>query len=233
MVTTLRNPRHERFAQELAGGKTAIEAYRLAGYRPDRPNASRLQYEHNILHRVDEILAERERIHAQATVLAIERATVNKEWVLDRLRQNVERAMQIEQVKRASGIPTGEFRYQGSVANRALELLGKELGMFYDRAENRLSLEARVAAMTPQERLALADELLERAQKYVPLFEQYQREHPAQNYQTGRGSSAATSVRCTLLLMATAGTARAILRTRKTRDLRELEPQVGNARHHD
>ena len=32
-MPTLRNPRHERFAQELATGKTADAAYVLAGYR--------------------------------------------------------------------------------------------------------------------------------------------------------------------------------------------------------
>jgi hypothetical protein len=31
--------------------------------------------------------------------------------------------------------PTGEYRYDGSVANRALELLGKQQGMFIDRHE--------------------------------------------------------------------------------------------------
>jgi phage terminase small subunit len=37
-VPTLRNPRHERFAQELAAGKTADAAYVLAGYRENRSN---------------------------------------------------------------------------------------------------------------------------------------------------------------------------------------------------
>lgn len=32
-MPTLRNRRHERFAQELAAGKTADAAYVLAGYR--------------------------------------------------------------------------------------------------------------------------------------------------------------------------------------------------------
>ena len=35
----------------------------------------------------------------------------------------------------AEGTETGEYRYEGSVANRALELLGKEFGMFVDRSE--------------------------------------------------------------------------------------------------
>ena len=38
----LKNPKHERFAQELAKGKSATEAYRLAGYKPDDGHASRL-----------------------------------------------------------------------------------------------------------------------------------------------------------------------------------------------
>ena len=31
------------------------------------------------------------------------------------------------------GEPTGDYVYQGTVVNRSLELLGKELGMFADR----------------------------------------------------------------------------------------------------
>ena len=41
-MPTLRNPRHERFAEELATGKTADAAYVLAGYQENRSNAARL-----------------------------------------------------------------------------------------------------------------------------------------------------------------------------------------------
>ena len=41
-VPTLHNPRHERFAQELAAGDTADAAYVLAGYQENRSNAARL-----------------------------------------------------------------------------------------------------------------------------------------------------------------------------------------------
>jgi hypothetical protein len=54
---------------------------------------------------------------------------------LRRLRENVERAMQGEPVLDRKGLPTGEWRYDGAVANRALELLGKELGLFIERRE--------------------------------------------------------------------------------------------------
>jgi hypothetical protein len=55
--------------------------------------------------------------------------------VIETLVTNVQRAMQAEEVKRPDGMGTGEYRYEGSVANRALELLGKHLGMFIDRHE--------------------------------------------------------------------------------------------------
>lgn len=52
----LANARHERFAQELAKGKTADEAYQLAGYAENRGNASTLKAKQIIKDRVDEIL---------------------------------------------------------------------------------------------------------------------------------------------------------------------------------
>jgi hypothetical protein len=54
-VPTLRNPRHERFAQELATGKTADAGYVLAGYKENRSNAARLNASQNIQQRVAEI----------------------------------------------------------------------------------------------------------------------------------------------------------------------------------
>ena len=55
-MPALANPKHERFAQELAKGKTADEAYRLAGYKASRSAASRLSANVNISTRVKEIL---------------------------------------------------------------------------------------------------------------------------------------------------------------------------------
>ena len=52
----------------------------------------------------------------RVTDKAIERAALTKAWVIERLRDNAERAL--------------EMPHGSSVANRALELLGTELGMF-------------------------------------------------------------------------------------------------------
>ncbi|RDE07724.1 hypothetical protein [Pelagibacterium lacus] len=51
----LPNPRHESFAQALAKGKTADDAYAQAGYRPNRKNAWRLKTNEDIAARVAEL----------------------------------------------------------------------------------------------------------------------------------------------------------------------------------
>lgn len=54
-MPALKNTRHERFAQELAKGKSQAEAYELAGYAPSEPNASRLTRNDKVQARVVEL----------------------------------------------------------------------------------------------------------------------------------------------------------------------------------
>ena len=110
-------------------------AYALAGFKPNSGNASTLKRRDAILKRVDEILRTRQRVEAEATALAVKKTGLTKAWVLERLQMNAERALQVRAVVDSAGKPTGQFKYDGSVANRALELIGKELGMFVDRRE--------------------------------------------------------------------------------------------------
>ena len=51
-MAALKNTRHERFAQELAKGKSQAEAYELAGYKASRSAAARLAADVNICARV-------------------------------------------------------------------------------------------------------------------------------------------------------------------------------------
>ena len=51
----LSNPRHERFCQYLAQGKTATEAYALAGYKPSRFNASHLADNPRVIERLQQL----------------------------------------------------------------------------------------------------------------------------------------------------------------------------------
>ncbi len=76
-MPTLTNCRHERFAQELAKGKSAAEAYTLAGFKPTGRTRPAYNGLNNILHRVAEIQAltadmERQATQAAAEALAID-----------------------------------------------------------------------------------------------------------------------------------------------------------------
>jgi phage terminase small subunit len=68
----LKNSRQERFAQELAKGKSQVEAYALAGYKPHDSAAARLFGNVRIRDRVTE-LKERAAEKAEVTVADIVR----------------------------------------------------------------------------------------------------------------------------------------------------------------
>ena len=121
-MPVLPNIKHELFAQGLAKGLSADAAYQAAGYKRDRGNAARLTANDSIQKRVAEIQDK-----------AAETAEVNKAWIMERLKETVERAMQAAPVLDREGNPTGEYKYPGNTAIKALELLGKELGMFAQR----------------------------------------------------------------------------------------------------
>lgn len=122
------NPRQARFVDEypidLNGRRAAIRA----GYSENGADvqAVRLLKDPRI---AAAIAAKRAKIS--------EKAEVTQEYVLARLTENVERAMQVEPVRDREGNETGEYTYQGAVANRALELLGKHLGMFSENVNLR------------------------------------------------------------------------------------------------
>ena len=60
-MPVLSNAKHELFCQHLALGKTASEAYELAGYKPSRSNASVLRAKQNVSDRLSEILQQSEK----------------------------------------------------------------------------------------------------------------------------------------------------------------------------
>lgn len=133
-VPVLPNSRHERFAQELAAGNTADKAYELAGFKQNRGNAASLKAKEHIATRVESILNDRAQAVSGATEKAIEKLALTKEWVISRLMENAERALQKVPVMDDEGRVT-EYKYDGATANRALELLGKHLGILIDRKE--------------------------------------------------------------------------------------------------
>ena len=66
----------------------------------------------------------------------LERLGVRADWVLEKLVENVNRSMRATRALDADGEPIGDFRYEGTVANKSLELLGKHLKLFTEKVEH-------------------------------------------------------------------------------------------------
>ena len=110
-MPVLDRPSWEKFAKAVASGKTQRAAYKACGFKAKDVDsaASDLANNPKVKQRIKELTA-------RVTDKAIERAALTKEWVLEGLRSNAEKALQVE-----GG---------SAVANRALELLGNHLGLF-------------------------------------------------------------------------------------------------------
>lgn len=120
------SPMQERFVDEYMKDLNAAQAAIRAGY--SAKTASRIG---------PELLGKT--LVAEAVQKAKEkrakRVELDAAWVVRRLVRNANRAASAEPVRDKEGNPTGEYRYEGSVVNKALELLGRHLGMFVDRVE--------------------------------------------------------------------------------------------------
>jgi len=77
---------------------------------------------------VAEAIAEQQRNREQRTL-------VTADYVITSLKNVAERCQQAEPVLDNHGQPTGEYRFDSGGANRALELLGKNLKLFTDKTE--------------------------------------------------------------------------------------------------
>ncbi len=120
------NARQERFAAEYLVDLNATQAAIRAGY-----SAKTACEQGYALLRNPQVAAA---IAAGRQRQAV-RVEITQDEVLSILRTNAARAAQAEPVRDREGNPTGEYTYQGSVVNRAAELLGKHLGMFTERVD--------------------------------------------------------------------------------------------------
>jgi energy-converting hydrogenase A subunit M len=113
--------RDETFAQALADGKTAGEAYQLAGYSGGAANARRKKASPAIKQLLAAILSKREAIQTEVVAGLAAKIVVTREFVIDVLTRNIDEARE-----------KGDL---GAV-NKAAELLGKDIGMFVERSVN-------------------------------------------------------------------------------------------------
>jgi phage terminase small subunit len=116
----LRNAKYEAFCFNVVAGKTLTLAYKDAGFAGDRRNAAELAKRDYITRRIAEITRQRQDIARRAAQSYEAKHTITREWVLDRLRHVAESAIADN---------------DRPAANRSLELLGREIGMFIERKE--------------------------------------------------------------------------------------------------
>jgi len=75
-------------------------------------------------------------------VVVAEKAQIDAQWVLEQAVKVHERCMQAEPVIDKEGGPTGEYKFEHSGANKALEIIGKHVNVqaFLDKKEVEVSI---------------------------------------------------------------------------------------------
>ena len=136
-MPALLDPRWEAACKARADGYSADKAHKMAGYKGGQTAATMFFKRLNIARRVTELLEARRQVDQKAMLSAAERLSIDKYWVLERLKYNAEIALRGVPVLDENGVQTGRFmgRQQHNAATRALTAIGKELGMFVERIE--------------------------------------------------------------------------------------------------
>jgi hypothetical protein len=136
-------PKQMKFARGLADGMSQASAFSAAGYRPSDSNASTLARSPAIVEEIRRLARGRAEVEQKALGFAIEKAGLSKAWVIERLMRNAaiclgEETITIREQVRLRGeeskvVELEVTQRDAGAANRALELLGREIGMFVDK----------------------------------------------------------------------------------------------------
>jgi len=128
--------RQERFCQEYIRSDSKSAAYRKAYNCQDakpktvNQNASKLLTNTNVQFRIEQLKA-----------AVMRQTTLSRAWVLEHLMENAAVCLGKKKLRMSRASKGGDVHevevtaHDASAANRALELLGKEAGMFVDRRE--------------------------------------------------------------------------------------------------
>lgn len=149
---SLKDEKWERFAVLMAkGAYPKSTCYEMAGYSKNAGNAKRLEER-------PEVAARIKFLSTEATKITI----YDVAWVKDRLARHAEHLTEV--IVNEDGSKTAGPMFNASAGARALELVGKELGLFKERIE----LGGKVAVantelfqkLTPEERAGMRAMLL-------------------------------------------------------------------------
>ncbi len=124
--TPLENPKHEKFCRNIAllnmpTTKAYIDAFEVKSASSASASGSSLRKKIQISNRIIELSG-----------FAIEGDLNTKEWVTKQLKEIVARCMRKKPVL-VSGRKAGDWTFDARGANTALQLMGKDLGMFVEK----------------------------------------------------------------------------------------------------
>lgn len=127
----------EAFCQAVISTDTASAAYRIAYPSSRKWKDETVWSKSSTLMANGKVKERLAQLRSSVTEKACKKLAISKEWVLEQLVENVEMAKSATPVLDAEGNPTGEYKTNLAAGNKALELIGKELGMFVERREVR------------------------------------------------------------------------------------------------
>lgn len=124
-------PKQSLFVMDYIQHFNATKAAKSAGY--SEHTAKDIGCENLAKPNIKEAIAEELSYRAQASRLS-------SQYIVKSLMQNAKRCSQGEQVMVSDGegnlVPSGEWKFDSSGMNKALDLLGKHLGMYTDKVEH-------------------------------------------------------------------------------------------------
>lgn len=134
----LKNPQHESYVQLISTGVDPYEAGRINGIKNGRTAILKPQ----LRARLSEIIIERDSKIDSDNRKALSATGISKGYVLEALKEIVEKSM-------GRMMTTKGLRWDAPVAVRALELIGREVGMFETKVN--VDFTAKITKMTDDE----------------------------------------------------------------------------------
>ncbi len=134
----LDNPRQEALAQGLALGKPQMAAYHEAGYKGQHSSAATKACNHpDVLVRKAELIRDRHEIERRAIDVAIDKASITKEYVVTRLKYITDRAIRGTKPVYENGVVSSWLpsNSDNNAAVAALRVLAQMGGFLIEQVE--------------------------------------------------------------------------------------------------